>query len=219
MTQDQIDNWHSCANALFGAARIAKVPDNLLSEALQSMSHHHAIAALRRYRERPFRGFFLDRYMEHYREQAGTDAADADGRTDGHAAAAARLAAESEYWRQAGERAAMDQRDEAAQFAALPAEHVEAARRRFEELNMARHGERGLRILALDMWHGREPANWSGDNPRWRIKPEQSRRERDAEEREAERERWFRSLMETLSSLRARLGALQLKYGEVVDVG
>ena len=37
-------------------------------------------------------------------------------------------------------------------------------------------------------------------------------------EREAERERWFSSLMETLSSLRARLRELQLKHGEVVDV-
>jgi hypothetical protein len=217
MTQDEIDNWRTCANALFGAARIAHTPDNLLTETLRGMSHHHAIAALRVYREKPFKGFYLDRYLEHYREQAGTDAADADGRTDGQKAAAARLAAESEYWRQAAERAAADQRSERDQYEALPEEFRGEARQVFERLHLAL-GERALRILAIDMWNGRNPENWVGDDAKWLVKPERSRRDRDAEARAADREAWFTRMLNELGILRARLRELQMKHGEAVDV-
>jgi hypothetical protein len=218
MTQDEIDNWRTCANALFGAARVAKTPDNLLTEALRSMSHHHAIAALRVYREQPFKGFYLDRYLDHYREVSGTDAADADGRTDGREAAAARLAAESEYWRQAAERAVADQADEQVAFERLPAEHVAKARQRFEELNMQRHGERGLRLLALDMWNKFEPANWSGDAPRWGVGLATANRDRAEVEREVERERHFRQLLDDNGRLRCRVRQLKMRLGEAVDV-
>ena len=219
MTHEEIDNWNACANALFGRERVAKVPDNLLHEALRSMSHHHAVAALRVYREaRPFKGFYLDRYMEHYREQAGSGAADADGTAVGTEASAARLAAEREYWSQARERAAMDHADEVAAFNRLPAEHVAKARDRFAELNMHQHGERGLRLLALDMWNNVEPANWSGDAPRWGVGLATAHRDRDAAQREAEREAHFMRLVQDNARLRGKIWSLQTKHGEVVDV-
>lgn len=219
MDANQIENWMACANALFGPARIAKVPSELLSDTLRSLNHSTAIEALREYRgKHPFRGFFVDRYLETYAELSKAHTADGHGTDSGHEAAAARAAAERAYWEQAEQRARDDQRAELEEYTALPDDHKALAKERFIELNMQQHGIRGLRILALDMWHKRNRDCWDGDAPRWGVGIATANRDRDAAAREAERERHFRTLLVDNARLRARLREMQLNYGEVVDV-
>ncbi len=211
MDTQQTEHWTSSANALFGPARVARVPADELRTALARMDFSRAIEALRTYREvRPFRGFFLDKYLEEY---AKTDAADSDG-TDAAGSSAARAAADREYWAQLAGRVEDEQREEWRLFRELPRAAVAAARERGAELGIGiLDRDRGFRLLAIDMYYGANRENWEGPNAQWQT-ANTTPRKPAADDTDG----WRLRAITEIERLRAKLRSIQIKYGEVIDV-
>jgi hypothetical protein len=211
MTPQEEENWRACASALFGAHRMNRVPEPALAQLLRRLQHHRAIEALRNYRdEKPFKGFYIDKFAAHLSE---ADAADEDG-TDGAESAAARLAAEREYNAQLRERVEAEKADEWTQFRELPERALVAARERGAALGIGTlDRDRGFRLLAIDMYYGLNRENWEGPNARWQTAQKTARKPLQDDV-----EAWRMRAIHEIERLRVKLRDLQLKHGEVVDV-
>lgn len=152
VTPQELEQFHERRTSLFSA----QIPIHVISSIsydCASLDYERSILALIRYREeKPYKGFFLDRYKHHYRSIA------TDGRTDGRLEAAAAAAAlhPDELER---ERALVfeEKQGEVEAYRAIPADRLKQAFRELAYLNLPmRETSRDWRLAVVDWYQGKD---------------------------------------------------------------
>jgi hypothetical protein len=160
VTPQELELFHERRSSLFSS----QIPIHVIASIsydCASLDYERSILALIRYREeRPYKGFFLDRFKHHYRSTA-TDGR-TDGRTDGQplraaAAAAAAAALHPDELERERDLVFEEKQREVEAYRAIPADRLKEAFRELKHLNLPmRETSRDWRLAVVDWYQGKD---------------------------------------------------------------
>ena len=160
MTPQELELFHERRSSLFSS----QIPIHVIASIsydCASLDYERSILALIRYREeRPYKGFFLDRFKHHYRSTA-TDGR-TDGRTDGQplraaAAAAAAAALHPDELERERDLVFEEKQREVEAYRAIPADRLKQAFRELKHLGLPmRETSRDWRLAVVDWYQGKD---------------------------------------------------------------
>ena len=160
MTPQELEQFHERRSSLFSS----QIPIHVIASIsydCASLDYERSILALIRYREeKPYKGFFLDRFKHHYRSTA-TDGR-TDGRTDGQplraaAAAAAAAALHPDELERERDLVFEEKQREVEAYRAIPADRLKQAFRELKYLGLPmRETSRDWRLAVVDWYQGKD---------------------------------------------------------------
>ena len=164
MTPQELESFHERRSSLFSS----QIPIHVIASIsydCASLDYERSILALIRYREeKPYKGFFLDRFKHHYRSTA-TDGR-TDGRTDGQplraaAAAAAAAALHPDELERERNMVFEEKQREVEAYRAIPADRLKQAFRELKYLNLPmRETSRDWRLAVVDWYQGKDVSHY-----------------------------------------------------------
>ena len=153
VTPQELELFHERRSSLFSS----QIPIHVIASIsydCASLDYERSILALIRYREeRPYKGFFLDRFKHHYRSTA------TDGRTDGRplGAAAAAAALHPDELERERDMVFEEKQREVEAYRAIPADRLKEAFRELKHLNLPmRETSRDWRLAVVDWYQGKD---------------------------------------------------------------